>query len=97
MKNKLKIALAQLDCREGNKEANLQKIEWSIEQAHVQQADILVIPEMMLTGFLPREEMLKLAETREGSSMRRIQEQIRRFPVSMIYTFFGIRLRAADL
>lgn len=83
----IRIALAQLNCEEGNKERNLQKIEESLQKAYAQQADILVLPEMMLTGFANRQTMFQLAETRDGPSIRRLKQMIERFPVAVVFTF----------
>lgn len=86
-KEKWKIALAQLSCEEGNKEKNLAKIEQSIEEAYLQKIDILILPEMFLTGFVSREQMEKLAESREGESIKRIQRKLKDYPIHLVYTF----------
>lgn len=87
MKQKWNIAIAQLDCAEGNKEQNLQKIEWAIEQAHAQGAELLILPELILTGFVNKTRMLELAEMRKGPSMKRIQEKLVQYPLHVLYSF----------
>ncbi|CEH29067.1 carbon-nitrogen hydrolase family protein [Aneurinibacillus migulanus] len=87
MKQTWAIALAQIPCREGDKEANLQEIEQAIEEAHTQGADILVLPEIILTGFVHREALRMLAETRDGESMARIRRKLADFPLYLVYSF----------
>ncbi|GEN34395.1 carbon-nitrogen hydrolase family protein [Aneurinibacillus danicus] len=87
MKQTWNIALAQLPCREGDKEANLREIEQAIEEAYTQGADILVLPEIILTGFVHRETLRKLAESRNGESLSRIQRKLSAFPLYLVYSF----------
>lgn len=87
MKNNWRIALAQLSCEEGNKEYNLVKIEQAIEEAYSQKADLLVLPEMFLTGFLPKSRLIELSESRQGESMKRIQTKLAKYPMHLVYTF----------
>lgn len=84
---KLKIVLSQLSCKAGDKESNLKKIEDSIEQAYYLKADILVLPEMFLTGFVPKERMKTLAEPRDGDSLKRVQQVLKKYPMHLVYTF----------
>lgn len=87
MRQDLRIALAQLSIVDGDKARNLEKIEHSIEQAYHDAADILVLPELVLTGFLSAERMKMLAEPRNGASLQRIQSLIRKYPVYVVYSF----------
>ncbi|MEN4099757.1 MAG: nitrilase-related carbon-nitrogen hydrolase [Anaerolineaceae bacterium] len=49
---KVKLALAQINTRLGDVQANLQKhLEW-IEKARSEQADLLIFPELSLTGYV---------------------------------------------
>ena len=51
MQQRLTIGLAQLDCRLGALEENLEKhLEW-IERARGQRVDLLLFPELSLTGY----------------------------------------------
>ena len=53
MQQRLTIGLAQLDSRLGALEANLEKhLEW-IERARAQGVDLLLFPELSLTGYRP--------------------------------------------
>ena len=51
MAEKMKIAIAQMDCVVGDDEANLAKIRSLTEKAHDLGCDIIVFPEMVDTGY----------------------------------------------
>lgn len=87
MEKTYRLALAQLAIADGNKEANLKKMEQAIKEASDQLADIVIFPELNLTGLVSKEEMKILAESREGESFRRIQKMIGNCPVSVVYSF----------
>lgn len=87
MEKTYRLALAQLAIADGNKEANLKKMEQALKEASDQLADIVIFPELNLTGLVSKEEMMILAEGREGESFRRIQQMIALYPVSLVYSF----------
>ena len=68
MKEKLKVALAQISCKRGDKTENIRKIERNIERASKEGADLVVFPELSLTGYLLRDQIYELAETIPGQS-----------------------------
>jgi 5-aminopentanamidase len=82
-----KIALGQLSIADGNKEANLIKIEEALKQASSASADLLVLPELMLSGLVSQEQLVAAAEPREGESFRRVQEMVKSYPVGLVYSF----------
>lgn len=47
----MKIGLTQMDIVWENKEQNMEKVQKIVEQASKQQVELLVLPEMTLTGF----------------------------------------------
>ena len=61
----LRIGLAQIAVNNGDKAGNLARAGAAVAEAAGQGADMVVLPEMMLTGF-PLEEMRALAEPRGG-------------------------------
>lgn len=73
MKDKIKLALAQISCRRENKEANLQKIEDLTVKAKEQEADVVIFPEMALTGYVIRDQVYELAETVPGPAVERVE------------------------
>ncbi len=60
-KNKIKIALAQISCRLGGFEENLQKHLSYIEQAREGGADIILFPELSLTGYSLKDAVFDVA------------------------------------
>ncbi|NRD77737.1 carbon-nitrogen hydrolase family protein [Bacillus sp. BRMEA1] len=82
-----RIALAQLAVVDGNKEANLNKMESALKQAWEQSAELLILPELNLTGLVSYEKMKSLAERRDGQSFRLIQKMLKTYPVSVLYSF----------
>jgi predicted amidohydrolase len=72
MKDKIKLALAQISSKRENKEANLQKIEQLTIKAHEQSADLVIFPEMSLTGYVIRDQFYELAETVPGPTVKRV-------------------------
>ena len=51
----LRIALAQLNVCVGDVQANLRQVREAIQQAHQQQADVVVFPELVLSGYPPED------------------------------------------
>ena len=66
MKDKIRLALAQISSKREDKEANLQKIEKLTFKAKEQGANIVIFPEMSLTGYVVRDQSYELAETIPG-------------------------------
>ena len=73
MKEKIRLALAQMASRRANKEENIKKIKELVVKAQMQKADLVVFPELCLTGYVVRDQIYELAETIPGSSTRRIE------------------------
>ncbi len=76
----------------GNKDANLRKITGYAEAACRQGADLILFPEMALTGYdfytaddITKQEKWNLAETVDGPSIRKISEIAERYHSYIIY------------
>lgn len=65
----VKVALAQLAPQIGRKESNLAKLEAAVASAG---ADLVLFGEMFLTGYMARDEIPRLAEDRDGPSVKRL-------------------------
>jgi predicted amidohydrolase len=74
---KLSLALAQLSTKLGDVEANLEKHLNFIEQARAQKADLLVFPELSLTGYV-LQDLVASVYAPAGSVTLRCNLQIRR-------------------
>src|SRR5438132_2760666 len=55
----IRLALAQLNPTVGDLEGNFRRVAASIEQARRMAVDILALPEMVITGYMPEDLLLK--------------------------------------
>jgi predicted amidohydrolase len=85
MKNKIRLALAQVSSKRENKEANLQKIEKLTLKAKQQRADIVIFPEMSLTGYVVLDQVYELAETIPGPSTQKIKALAKQTGMHIIF------------
>ena len=85
MKETFKIALAQISCLRGNKKANLQKIEEYAKKAKEKNAELVVFPELSLTGYTVRDEVYELAEKIPGPSTSAIEKLTREIGIHIIF------------
>jgi len=70
---KIDVALAQISCKVGDKNHNLRKIEHYVRQAGKKQANLIVFPELALTGYVCRDLVYELAEPVPGPSVQRLE------------------------
>jgi predicted amidohydrolase len=87
MKEKFKVALAQICSKQGDKAENLKKIETTLMRAKKQAADLVIFPELSLTGYVVRDQIYELAETIPGPSTKTIESMTRK---TKTYTVFGM-------
>lgn len=85
MKEKFKIALAQISCKLGDKKGNLEKIEQAAKRAKKQGADLLILPEMSLTGYVIRDQIYELAEEIPGHSTNLVEKIARETGVHIVF------------
>jgi predicted amidohydrolase len=85
MKEKIKLALAQISSKRENKKVNLQKIEELTIKAKEQAADLVIFPELSLTGYVVRDQIYELAETIPGPATKKIENIARKTGVHVIF------------
>jgi len=86
MPKEVTIALAQISSRVGDKEYNIKKMEKKIKQAKRKGANLVVFPELALTGYLCRDLVYELAEpVPTGPSIRQITNITRRESLHVIF------------
>lgn len=85
MKGTIKLALAQISSKRENKEANLQKIEKLAIKAKEQDADLVVFPEMSLTGYVIRDQFYESAETVPGPTVERVEALAKKTGMHIIF------------
>ena len=87
MKQKFKVALAQISCTVGEKAKNLETIEKAVVAAKRNNTDIVIFPELSLTGYVVRDQIYELAETVPGPSTTAIEKIARK---TKTYIVFGM-------
>ncbi len=85
MKEKIKLALAQISSKRENKKENLGKIEALAVNAKEQAADLVIFPEMSLTGYVVRDQIYELAETIPGPSTKRIEDIAKKTGMHIVF------------
>jgi predicted amidohydrolase len=85
MKEKIKLALAQISSKRENKNENLRKIEELTIKAKEQAADIVIFPELSLTGYVVRDQIYELAETIPGPSTKKVEDLAKRTDMHVIF------------
>jgi predicted amidohydrolase len=85
MKDKIKLALAQISSKRENKEENLKKFETLTQKAKKKGADLIIFPELSLTGYVVRDQLYELAENIPGPSTQRVEEIAKKTGVHIIF------------
>ncbi len=88
-----KVAIAQYRSEPLRKERNLGKMEEAVEEAAGEGAELLIFPELFLTGYNIRNEVFRLAEDREGKSIERMARAAAEHGMHLI---FGMPEREED-
>jgi len=87
MKEKIKVALAQMSCKREEKAENLMKMEETVTKAKKQAADLVIFPELSLTSYVVRDQIYELAETIPGPSSKVMEDIARK---TKTYIVFGM-------
>jgi len=87
MKEKIRIALAQISCTQGDKAENIAKMEKVAAKAKKKAVDLIIFPELSLTGYVVRDQIYELAETIPGQSSKTIEDIAKR---TKTYIIFGM-------
>lgn len=69
--SKVTVTLAQVACQLHDKEGNLKRMREIVRKT---KGDIVVFPELNLTGYLPRDDLFQLAETTDGPSIEAVRK-----------------------
>ena len=85
MKDKIKLALAQISSKREDKKANLQKIETLTLKAKEQGADLAIFPELSLSGYVVRDQFYELAETIPGPTVEKVEELAKKTGMHVIF------------
>ena len=79
------LLLAQTGPKLGNKERNLRQISEQAAKARKKNVDLLIFPELHLTGYTMRDEVSHLAEPIPGPSTRKVESFAKENGVHIIF------------
>src|SRR4030066_1590267 len=85
MKDKIKLALAQMSSKRENKNANFLKIEKLTLKAKEQAADLVSFPDLSLTGYVVRGQVYELAETIPGPTGEKVEALAKKTGMHIIF------------
>jgi len=98
MSTQINIALAQISSRVGDKEGNIETMEKNLTQAKRKGANLVIFPELALTGYVVRDLAYELAElVPTGPSIRQIAKAARRLNVHVIFGMIERSAKAAAI
>lgn len=85
MKDAFKIALAQISCRQADKPRNLKEIKKAVAKAKKQGAELVIFPELSLTGYVVRDEIYELAERIPGPSTKVMEDMAKKNEIHVVF------------
>jgi len=98
MPKEVNIALAQIASRVGDKEANIKTMEKTITQAKRKGANLIIFPELALTGYVVRDLVYELAEpVPNGPSIQQILKVTKKQNVHIIFGMIERSIKAAAI
>src|SRR2546422_9491264 len=81
----LSLLIAQTGPKLGNKERNLKQISEQASKARKKNVDLLIFPEIPLTGYTMRDEVSHLAESISGQRTRKVETLARGHEVHIVF------------
>jgi predicted amidohydrolase len=87
MMNQVNVALSQINCKVGDKKYNIDKMVKHVRKAKKKEANLVIFPELSLTGYIVRDLAYELAEPIRGPSIRLLEEITKR---EKVYIVFGM-------
>jgi predicted amidohydrolase len=79
------LLLAQTGPKLGNKVRNLKQVSEQASEARKKNVDLLIFPELHLTGYTMRDEVSHLAESIPGPSTRKVETLAREHGVHVVF------------
>jgi 5-aminopentanamidase len=83
----MKIALAQMKPVLHDKPKNLEMMHYHIQKASLQKCQLILFPELVLTGYFTREKTKELAEDINGESILQLKDWAREYNLMIIAGF----------
>jgi len=86
-REELRLSIAQIETKLNDKAFNLGKISYFLKKAKEEQSDLVVFPELCVTGYLIGPWLREAAEKKDGPSIRFIQKLCNELEISTIISF----------
>jgi len=87
MVNEVNVALAQINCKVGDKKYNIDKMVKYTRKAKKKDANLVIFPELSLTGYIVRDLAYELAEPTKGPSTYFLEKVAKK---EKVYIVFGM-------
>jgi len=84
MPKKVNVALAQISCKVGDKKRNVNVMKKNVKEAKKRNANLIIFPELSLTGYVSRDLAYELAEPIPGPTIRSLEEVTKRENIYMV-------------
>ena len=84
---KLSVAAIQMNCEAGKVQENLDHAQNMVKEAVEKGAELVVLPELMPSGYLATEEIWNYAETMEGKSVAWLKRVAEKNNIYLGFTF----------
>jgi predicted amidohydrolase len=84
---KVNVALAQIGCKVGDKKHNIRVMKNEIKRAKRRGANLIIFPELSLTGYSTRDLAYELAEPIPGAATHSLEEVTKK---ENVYVVFGM-------
>ncbi|MBE0511763.1 carbon-nitrogen hydrolase family protein [Candidatus Bathyarchaeota archaeon] len=85
MPEKVNVALAQISCKVGDKKHNIDVMKNNIKRAKEKGANLVIFPELSLTGYLNRDLAYELAEPVPGPSIYSLEEIAKKENIHIVF------------
>jgi predicted amidohydrolase len=85
MPKEINVALAQINCKVGDKKHNTDLMTKNIKKAREKGAELVVFPELSLTGYLTRDLTYDLAEAIPGPSVNSLEKVAEKEKIHVVF------------
>jgi predicted amidohydrolase len=85
MPEKVNVALAQISCKVGDKKHNINVMKKNIKRAKEKGANLVIFPELSLTGYLNRDLAYELAEPIPDSSIYSLEDIAKKENIHIVF------------
>jgi predicted amidohydrolase len=85
MPQKVNVALAQISCKVGDKKHNINVMKKNVKRAKEKGANLVIFPELSLTGYLSRDLAYELAEPIPGPSIHSLEDIAKKEKMHIVF------------